>query len=41
MEWNVRISFLRAFNPVTWCPFAARAPDLTPDSTRSERCEVG
>jgi OOP family OmpA-OmpF porin len=34
MERNVRISFLRAFNAVTWCPFAARALDLTPDSTR-------
>jgi hypothetical protein len=34
MERNVRILFLRALNAVTWCRFAARALDLTPNSTR-------
>ena len=34
MERNVRISFLRAFDAVTWCRFAARALDLTRNSTR-------
>jgi OOP family OmpA-OmpF porin len=33
MERNFRISIWRAFNAVTWCPFAAPAPDLPPDST--------
>jgi OmpA-OmpF porin, OOP family len=33
MERNVRISFLRTFSAVTWCPFAARML-VTPDSTR-------
>jgi hypothetical protein len=33
MERNVRI-LLRALNAETWCRFAARALELTPDSTR-------
>jgi OmpA-like transmembrane domain len=34
MERNIRMSLLRTSSAVTWCRVAARALDLTPDSTR-------